>query len=91
MFQRLFAQTAAPEEKGSFCDTTGQIHYDNVGGFEAEVQMRSASEYGTEVLVLDDTADPDDSFSPEQRFNLYTAEQDSQGTFTPAKNRVGGV
>jgi hypothetical protein len=83
---------AAPEEKGSFCDAQSGRQYDNVSGFEAITQEQSAVQRGDNVEWVDksvfglgDESRPWDSVQPDDRYNLYYCEEDSQGVETPSR------
>lgn len=88
--KQLWVSSANHDEESSFCDTASQNHYQNVGSFEKEKQVRDAIDRGDEPIVTDDPANADDTYGVNQRFNLLHTEEDSQGSHTPAKHRVGG-
>lgn len=90
MPKKLWVATAGHDEQGSFSDIESQHTYQNVSGFEKEVQIAAAGDRGDEVIVWDAPADPGDSYGVDQRFNLYHTEADSQGSDTPVQHRVGG-
>jgi hypothetical protein len=89
MPKKLWVAAADHDEQGSFSDLESQHTYQNVSGFEKEVQIAAAGDRGDQAIVCDAPADPDDSYGADQRFNLYHTEEDSQGTDTPVKHSVG--
>jgi len=90
MSKKIWVSAADHEEQGSFSDVESQNLYHNVSGIEKESQVIESGDRGVDAIIVDDTADPDDSYGVDQRFNIYRTEEDSQGTDRPAKHRVGG-
>lgn len=89
--RQVWIESAEPEEQGSFSDRESGNSYENVSDLGAAVEVAAADERGDQSIVWDDTADPDDSFGVDQRHNVYRTESDGQGSYAPAKHRVGGV
>lgn len=92
----VWISDAQPEEQGSFCDTHSGHQYDNVSGFGAMDQARSAEARGDEVVWtdksifgFDDPTRPDDAVKPDDRYNIYMSEEDSQGVNTPSRYGPG--
>lgn len=92
----LWMNDANPEEQGSFCDQGTQHQYDNVNGFTAITTAQNAEARGDtvewvdkSVYGLDDPSRPEDAVLPDDRYNVYMSEQDSQGVTTPSRHRPG--
>lgn len=82
---RIWIQSASPEEKGSFCDAESGNDYSNVSDFGKAEVISSSAGSGSEAIIVDDVADPDDTFSQGQRWNVSRTEDDDQGSSTPAR------
>lgn len=83
-------------EEGSFCDTHSGHQYDNVDGFTALEQARTAESQGDEVIWVDksinglgDESRPHDAIQPDDRYNVHLTEEDSQGVNTPRRYGPG--
>lgn len=87
--RQLWVSEADFDEKGSFCETDSQIHYENRNNFSTQAAIRQAEDTGTEAIVIDAPADRDDSYGMDQRFNLHRTEEDGQGTYTEGKYGPG--
>jgi len=92
----VWISDAEPEEKGSFCDRQTGHQYDNVDGFTAIQQAKSAEEHGDEAIWTDksifglgDESRPQDAVQPDDRYNVYMSEEDSQGGNTPSRYGPG--
>ncbi len=83
-------------EEGSFCDKQTGHHYDNVDGFTAAEQARTAEGRGDEVVWMDksvfglgDPSRPDDAIKPDDRYNIHMTEEDGQGVNTSSRHNPG--
>lgn len=87
--RQVWISEAQLDQEGSFCDPNSGHHYENVGAFQAELEIQRADTNEEEVIVLDAPADPGDSYGVDQRFNVFLTEQDSQGVYTPRRHQPG--
>lgn len=92
MTRKLWISEADDTQKGSFCDTESQHHYDNTDDFGKNAAARTAQDNGSEVIRVDEPFDgtlPDEPYSTDQRYNLFQSEDDGMGIPTPAKHQPG--
>jgi hypothetical protein len=80
-------QTASDEEQGSFCDTTSEIHYQNVSRSEALELEEETMRRGEGVVSVE--APSDSSQSDSQRYNTFDSDIDGQGYDHPSKYAPG--
>lgn len=73
---------AKEEEKGSFCDSESQVHYDNVSSSEAEELEESAMRRGDGVIEREREIR---DYSEDTRFNTNRTAIDGQDHDYPAK------
>lgn len=81
--ENLWINPAKPEEQGSFCDTTSEIHYVNVSKPEAEDAEESNMRSGNGVVPVEEN--PSD-YPDDQRFNLSSQSTDSGGMDYPTRS-----
>lgn len=86
--KRLWVSEADFDEQGSFCDTDSGHEYMNNDNFTSSVAVNTASDNGTEVVIVDGLS-PDDSYGTDQRFNHWHCEKDDQDMETPTKYGPG--
>ncbi|MGI0494320.1 hypothetical protein ACN4EG_21240 [Alkalinema pantanalense CENA528] len=86
MANTVWINEAQTHELGSFCDRDSGHEFVNGNIIEAVRQETNAFERGDEVVWTDASINPDEVYQvPEdQRFNIYFAETDSQGVYTPS-------
>lgn len=86
MADQFWMKPAAPEEQGSFCDTSSQRHIDNLSNGQAEEQQENAMYRGEAVVTPQ--GEPSD-FPNDQRFNASATDVDGVGYDHPAKHEPG--
>jgi hypothetical protein len=82
---------SSDDEKGSFCDTTSQHHYQHGNLTDAVEAETDAHNRGESVVWLDSPSSTADVYevTPGQGFNSIQLESDSQGNLTPPKHGPG--
>lgn len=92
----VWISDAQPEEQGSFCDRESGHQFDNVSGFTAVEQARTAEQREDNVVWVDksvfglgDPSRPQDAVQPDDRCNVYMTETDGQGITTPSRYGPG--
>lgn len=86
--KKIWISEAHPEEKGSFTDIESGICYHNVNDFDKEVKVTESLARGEEPIEVD-APPPGQTYSPDQRHNLYYAEEDGQGMDYPRRYGPG--
>jgi hypothetical protein len=86
MADQFWVRPAKDEEKGSFCDTTSEIHYYNLSKAEAEDEQERSMYRGEAVVEVEDEIS---AYSDEQRFNAALTDVDRVGYDYPAKYNPG--
>lgn len=81
-----WSRPAKPHEQGSFCDTTSEIHYDNVSKGEALEEQEAAIRRGDGVI---EPSYEVEDYGSKVRFNTNITDTDNQGYDHPARFKPG--